>query len=198
MKYSLRKSFSSRRRKETQDDDHHSPHIDPNVRTNSISNLVKSNQSKSFLRRRRHSSSPPPSSSPDTAKLKACEHTYNNHICHEEDDDDNDDDPFSSSSKTKSRVRPLDKLTNQIRKSFRNTLTRQRSRLESTNSNKRLIMKKNGENLPADPIMPPISTGLTSPINISAPATLKTENEKTKVSPKRCKAPLAPTHMYQS
>ncbi|CAF3789348.1 unnamed protein product [Rotaria magnacalcarata] len=66
MKYSLRKSFSYRRRKEPLDDDHTNPRIDTHGLSNSNSNLVKSNQSKSFLRRqRRYSSSPPARSSPD-------------------------------------------------------------------------------------------------------------------------------------
>src|SRR5688572_30607098 len=64
MKYSLRKSFSYRRRKESHDDEHVNPRIDQNTVSNS--NLVKASQSKSFLRRRRrYSSSPPPSSPPD-------------------------------------------------------------------------------------------------------------------------------------
>ncbi|CAF2333983.1 unnamed protein product [Rotaria sp. Silwood2] len=203
MKYSLRKSFSSRRRKEIPDDDHIYPRIDPNGFSNSNSNLVKSNQSKSFLRRRRRcsssSSSPPPpapSSSSDKTKLKVSDHAYNNHINHIDGDDD--DDPFSPPSDTKTRVRPLDKLTHQIRKSFRNTITRQRPRLESTNSNKHLILKKHDDNLPVDTTMSPISTGLTSPIVLLKETTSTNENDKPKISPKRRKAPLAPTHMSQS
>ncbi|CAF0786124.1 unnamed protein product [Rotaria sordida] len=198
MKYSLRKSFSSRRQKEIVDDDHLYPRIDPNGFSNSNSNLVKSKQSKSFLRQRRRcsSSSPPPSSLSDRTKLKTSEHANNNHMNHVDGDDD--DDPFSLSSNTKTRVRPLDKLTYQIRKSFRNTLTRQRPRLESTNSNKHLILKKHDDNLPVETIIPPISTGLTSPIVLPNETTSTKENEKIKISPKRRKAPLAPTHIYQS
>lgn len=194
MKYSLRKSFSFRRRKNLphDDDDHHNTRIDQNICSNSNSNLVKGNQSKTFLRRRRCSSSSPPpppslSSSITTnkTKSKASKQLYNNHI----DDDDDDDDPFSSSNNP--RMRPLDKLTYQIRKSFRNTLTRQRPRLESNNSNKRLISTANDENRPVNLV----STGLTSPI-ISLTETVLPD--KSKAVPKRRKAPLAPTHINQS
>jgi hypothetical protein len=194
MKYSLRKSFGYRRRKEIHDDDHVNPRIEHNVCSNSNSNLVKTNQSKKFLRRRRrYSSSPPPPSSPDRTKSKKSEHPYNNHI----NDADDDDDPFSPSSNTSTRIRPLDKLTYQIRKSFRNTLTR-RSRLESTNSNKRLIFNTNDKNRPVNPIDPSISTGLTSPIISSTQTKLSNDKEKIKAPQKRRKAPLAPTHMNQS
>lgn len=195
MKYSLRKSFSFRRRKNLphDDDDHHNTRIDQNICSNSNSNLVKGNQSKTFLRRRRCSSSSPPpppslSSSITTnkTKSKASKQLYNNHI---DDDDDDDDDPFSSSNNP--RMRPLDKLTYQIRKSFRNTLTRQRPRLESNNSNKRLISTANDENRPVNLV----STGLTSPI-ISLTETVLPD--KSKAVPKRRKAPLAPTHINQS
>jgi hypothetical protein len=199
MKYSLRKSFSYRRRKEIHDDDNVNPRIDQNGCSNSNSNLVKENQSKKFLRRRRrYSSSPPPPSSPDKIKTKSkkSEHPYNNHI----NDADDDDDPFSSSSSSNanSRVRPFDKLTYQIRKSFRNTLTRQRPRLESTNSNKRLILNTNDENRPENPVNSPVSTGLTSPMISLTETKLSNEKEKIKSSPKRRKAPLAPIHMNQS
>jgi len=197
MKYSLRKSFSSRRRKEIHDDDHVNPRIDQNVCSNSNSNLVKTNQSKNFLtRRRRYSSSPPPPASPDKTKSKTSAHRYSNHI--NDADDDDDDDPFSSSANENTRLRPFDKLTYQIRKSFRNTLTRQRSRLESTNSNKRLIFNKNDENRQVNSINPPMSTGLTSPMISSAEATPLNEKEKKETLPKRRKAPLAPIHMNQS
>jgi hypothetical protein len=193
MKYSLRKSFSFRRRKEIHDDDHVNPRIDQNGCSNSNSNLVKTNQSKNFLtRRRRYSSSTPPPASPDQTKSKTCAHRYNNHI---NDADDDDDDPFSSSANENTRLRPFDKLTYQIRKSFRNTLTRQRSRLESTNSNKRLIFNTNDENQPVNPIM---STGLTSPISLPTETTSSNEKDKIKAPPKRRKAPLAPTHINQS
>jgi len=196
MKYSLRKSFNYRRRKEIHDDDHVNPRIDQNGCSNSNSNLVKVNQSKNFLtRRRRYSSSPPPPSSPDKTKSKASAHPYNNHI---NDDDDDDDDPFSSSDNANTRLRPFDKLTYQIRKSFRNTLTRQRPRLESTNSNKRLIFNKTDENRSVNPINPPMSTGLTSPMISSTETTLLNEKEKKEAPPKRRKAPLAPIHMNQS
>jgi hypothetical protein len=190
MKYSLRKSFSYRRRKDIHHDDHVNPRIDQHSGSNS--NLVKSNQSKTFLRRgRRYSSSPPPpSSSPNRTKSKPSEHPYNNHV---NDDDDDDNDPFSSSLNANTRLRPLDKLTDQIRKSFRNTLTR-RSRLESTNSNKRLIFNTNDEN---QPVNPTISTGLTSPISLSTETTSSNEKDKIKAPPKRRKAPLAPTHINQ-
>jgi hypothetical protein len=195
MKYSLRKSFSFGRRKEIRDDDHVNTRIDQNVCSNSNSNLVKNNQSKTFLRRRRrYSSSPPPSPSPNKTKSRTSEHPYNNHI----NDDDDDDDPFSSSGNTNTRVRPLDKLTNQIRKSFRNTLTRQRSRLESTNSNKRLILKTNDENRPVSSTDPSISTGLTSPIISVVETSISDEKIKIKTPQKRRKAPLAPTHINQS
>jgi hypothetical protein len=192
MKYSLRKSFNSRRRKDIHHDDPVNPRIDQHSGSNS--NLVKSNQSKTFLRRgRRYSSSPPPpSSSPNRTKSKASEHPYNNHV--NDDDDDDNNDPFSSSSNANTRLRPFDKLTDQIRKSFRNTLTRQRSRLESTNSNKRLISNTNDENRPVNPIM---STGLTSPISLSTETTSSNEKDKIKAPPKRRKAPLAPTHINQ-
>ena len=154
MKYSFRKSFRSRRRKETHSDDHIYPRIEANGCSNSNLNLVKPMKSKSFLQRqRRQSSSSPP---PDEIKTKVFEPRYDTHS------EDDDDDPFSSSTKT--RPRPLDRLTNQLRKSFRNTLTRQRSRLESTNSNKRLIATKPNEN----PVLHPfLSTGLTSPLPVS-------------------------------
>ena len=197
MKYSLRKSFSFRRRKEIVDDEPINQRIDQNNCSNSNSNLVKTKQSKKFsTRQRRYSSSPPPSSSsPDKikTKTKASTHPYNNHI-----DDDDDDDPFSPSSDINNRVRPLDKLTYQIRKSFRNTLTRQRSRLESNNSNKRLILNSIDENRPVNPIDASISTGLTSPITSATETISLNEKEKTKAPPKRRKAPLAPTHMNQS
>ncbi|CAF3347108.1 unnamed protein product [Rotaria sp. Silwood1] len=205
MKYSLRKSFSSRRQTEIPDDDHIYPRIDPNGFSNSNSNLVKTNQSKSFLRRRRRYSSssspppPPPSSSLDNTKLKASEHAHNTHISHVDGTAaDDDDDPFSPPSNTKTRVRPLDKLTYQLRKSFRNTLTRQRPRLESTNSNKHLILKKHDDNVPVNTTISAISTGLTSPIVLSKETASTNENEKLKISPKRRKAPLAPTHIPQS
>jgi hypothetical protein len=198
MKYSLRKSFNYRRRKEIHDDDHVNPRIDQNGCSNSNSNLVKANQSKNFLtRRRRYSSSPPPPSSPDKTKSKASAHRYNNHI-NDDDDDDDDDDPFTSSDNANTRLRPFDKLTYQIRKSFRNTLTRQRPRLESTNSNKRLIFNKTDENRSVNPINPPMSTGLTSPMISSTETTLLNEKEKKEAPPKRRKAPLAPIHMNQS
>jgi hypothetical protein len=180
MKYSLRRSFNSRRRKEIVDDDdnHTCPRIDTNDSSNSNLNLVKPVKSKSFLqRRRRYSSSSPVPVSPDKMKSLVFEPRYDTHY---------DDDPFSSS--INPRVHPFDRLTYQIRKSFRNTLTRQRSRLESTNSNKGLIFNKNDEY----PILYPISTGLTSPL------TIPIENEKMKSSLKRRKAPLAPTHINQS
>ena len=208
MKYSLRKSFSFRRRKNRHhdDDDHPNTRIDQNICSNSNSNLVKGNQSKKFSRRRRCSSSSPPppppslSSSTTTAaanktKSKASKQLYNNHI-DDDDDADGDDDPFSSSNNT--RMRPLDKLTYQIRKSFRNTLTRQRPRLESNNSNKRLISTTNDENRPVNPIVTPVSTGLTSPIISLTETVLSDEKEKSKAVTKRRKAPLAPTHINQS
>jgi hypothetical protein len=180
MKYTLRKSFSFHRRKETQDDDQICPRIDTNGCSTSNSNLVKPVKSKSFLqRRRRHSSSPSPPP-PDKIKAKVFEPRYDTHS---NDGDEDDDQPFSSL--INSRVRPFDRLTHQIRKSFRNTLTRQRSRLESTNSNKRLVPDKNNENQIPYPIA---STGLTSPL------TLTIENNPVK----RRKAPLAPTQMNQS
>ncbi|CAF4654137.1 unnamed protein product, partial [Rotaria magnacalcarata] len=80
------------------------------------SNLVKSNQSKSFLRRqRRYSSSPPARSSPDRTSSKSSDHGYNNHMnyVHDDDVDYDNDDPFSLASNTKTRVRPFDRLTNQ-------------------------------------------------------------------------------------
>jgi hypothetical protein len=159
MKYSLRKSFSSRRRKEIPDDDHVYPRIDANACSNSNSNLVKPVKSKSFLRRQRRSSSPPPTSqSSDQIKSKVFEPRHDGQS-------DDDDEPFSSSRNPPTR--PLDRLTYQLRKSFRRSLPRQRSRLESINSNKRLISKKNEENQTQIPILPPtISTGLTSPLTI--------------------------------
>jgi len=178
MKYSLRKSFSYRRRKEIHDDDHVQSRIDTNACSNSNLNLVKPVKSKNFLQLRSSSSQ-----STDKIKSKVFEPRYDIHS----NDEDDEDDPFSSS--RNSRTRPLDRLTHQIRKSFRNTLTRQRSRLESTNSNKRLLLNKNEE----FPILhPTISTGLTSPLPILI------ENEQIKSSVKRKQAPLAPTQMSQS
>lgn len=203
MKYSLRKSFSFGRRKNLHqdDDDHPNARIDQNISSNSNSNLVKSNQSKPFLRRRRRCSSsspPPPGSLSSTAvnksKSKASKHPYNNHLDDDYDNEDDDDDPFSSINQR--RMRPLDKLTYQIRKSFRNTLTRQRPRLESNNSNKRLISTGNDENRPVNPTL--VSTGLTSPIISLTETSLADEKEKSKAVPKRRKAPLAPTHINQS
>lgn len=206
MKYSLRKSFHFRRRKDLHDDDDHfNARIDQNTCSNSNSNLVKANQSKTFLRRRRcsSSSSPPPpplqsssSSTTTTAaaankiKLKTSKHPYNNHIDDVDEDDDDDDDPFSSS--TNPRMRPLDKLTYQIRKSFRNTLTRQRPRLESNNSNKRLISTTTDENRPVN------TTDLPSPIISLPETTIPDGKEQPQAVPKRRRAPLAPTHISQS
>jgi len=191
MKYSLRKSLNYRRRKETHDDDHVDPRIDANGCSNSNSNLVKPVKSKNFLQRqRRYSPSLPPQSS-DQIKSKVFEPRYDAHLNDDNDDDDDDDDPFSSSINT--RTRTLDRLTYQIRQSFRNTLTRQRLRLESTNSNKRLILNKNNENQTKIPILhPTISTGLTSPLTISI------ENEQIKGLVKRKKTPLISTQMDQS
>jgi hypothetical protein len=196
MKYSLRKSFSYRRKKEIPDDDHINARLDSNGGSNSNLTLVKPNQSKKILgRRRRYSSSPPPPSSPVKTKSKASGHPYNNHI---NDEDDDDDDPFASSPDDNKRLRPLDKLTYQIRKSFRNTLTRQRPRIESTNSNKRLILNATDENRPVIPVDSSISTGLTSPIVYSIETTVSNDKDKIKAPPKRRKAPLAPTHMNHS
>jgi hypothetical protein len=191
MKYSLRKSFSYRRRKDVPEDDHVYPRIDANGCSNSNSNLVKPNQSKSFLRRRRRCSAspPPPPLSPDKTQSKTCEHRYSNHINYEDDEDD----PFTSSTNPNTNIRPFNKLTNQIRKSFRNTLTRQRPRIESTNSNKHLIFNTNDENRPINPI----STGLTSQM-ISTVEITSNDKDKIKVPPKRRKAPLAPTQMNKS
>ncbi|CAF0799925.1 unnamed protein product [Adineta steineri] len=198
MKYSLRKSFSCRRRKENHDDDHVNPRTtEPNGGSNSNSNLVKSNQSKSFLRRRRrYSSSPPPASSPTRTKSKTSELPYNNHI-NDDEDDDADNDPFALSPNINTPARPLNKLADQIRKSFRGTLTR-RSRLESTNSNKRLILNTNDENRPMPVILSPITTGLTSPMILPAEPIFTDEKDKLKTPKKRRKAPLAPTHMNHS
>jgi hypothetical protein len=190
MKYSLRKSFNSRRRrKEIPDDDHIYPRIDANGCSNSNSNLVKPVKSKSFLQRqRRHSSSPPSTSqSSDKNKSKVFEPRYDVHS----NDDEDDEDPFSSSENTPTR--PFDRLTYQIRKSFRNTLSRPRSRIESTNSNKRLLLNKKNENQKQIPILPPaISTGLTSPLPIAV------QNNHLKTSVKQRKAPVASTQMNQS
>ncbi|UJR33936.1 hypothetical protein I4U23_021355 [Adineta vaga] len=200
MKYSLRKSFNSRRRKDIRNDDQINPRSDHPTGSNSNSNLVKSNQSKSFLRRRRrYSASPPRPSSPIIMKTKTIEHPYNNHI-----NDDDDDDPFSSSTNSNARIHPFNKLTDQIRKSFRNTLTRQRPRLESNNSSKRLIFNTNDENRPVNLLTSSITTGLTSPITLPTEKTTTTTTTTTNPSdnikppPKRRKAPLAPTHMNQS
>jgi len=183
MKNSLRKSFTYRRRKETHDDNHVYTTIDTNTCSNSNSNLVKPVKSKSFLQRRSSSSSPPA----DETKSKVFEPRHDIHSNDDDDDDDDNDDPFTSS--INSRTRPFDRLTYQIRKSFRNTLTRQRSRLESTNSNKRLIFKKTDENQKEFPILhPTITTGLTSPLIIP----IKNESVKQK------NAPLAPTQMNPS
>lgn len=187
MKYSLRKSFSYRRRKETHDDDHVYPRLDTNGYSNSNSNLVKPAKSRKFLQRQRRSSSPIPS---DQIKSKVFEPRYD---IYSNDENENDDDPFSSTTTataTKTRPRPLDRLTNQIRKSFRNTLSRPRPRLESNNSNKHLIPNKNDaeQQQQHTQLYPMLSTGLTSPL-------IKPEEDE---KPKRRKAPLAPTHMNQS
>ncbi|CAF1310950.1 unnamed protein product [Rotaria sordida] len=184
MKNSFRKSFSYRLRKKTHSDDHVYPRIDTNNCSNSKLNLVKPIKSKSFLqlRRRRRSSSSslppplPPSSSSDQIKSTVFEPRYDIH-----------DDPISSS--INSHSHPFDRLTYQIRKSFRNTLRRQRSRLGSINSNKQLILNKNDEN---PLIYPIISTGLTSPL------TIKIDDNNNNNNKKQRKAPLAPTHMNQS
>lgn len=195
MKYSLRKSLSSRRPKDTADDDPTHARLDH--RTGSNSNLVKSNPSKSFLRRRRrYSVSPPRSPSPTKPPgVIASKHPYNNHV-NDVDDDDDPNDPFSPSSNAVTRVRPFDKLTDQIRKSFRSTLTRQRSRLESNNSNKRLILNATDENRPVENLIAPLTTGLTSPIILPSDPTCAPD--KIKLPPKRRKAPLAPTHINHS
>jgi hypothetical protein len=166
MKYSLRKSFNARRRKEIPSDDPIYPRIDANGCSNSNSNLVNPVKSKSSRR----------CSSSDKNKSKVFEPRYD---VPSNDDDDDDDEPFSSSENT--RTRPFDRLTYQIRKSFRNTLTRH----ESPNSNLRLISNKNDENSQKIPILPPtISTGLTSPLPISV------ENDHTKTLVKRKKTSL--------
>ena len=153
MKYTLRKSFSFHRRKGSHDIH---PSIETNDSSNSNLNLVKPVKSKSFLqRRRRHSSSP--SSSSDKTKSKVFEPRCDMHS-----NDEDDDEPFSSLTNT--RTGPFDRLTYRIRQSFRNILTRQRSRLESINSKKRLIMEKNDQN---QVLYPLASTGLTSPLIMS-------------------------------
>ncbi|UJR13416.1 hypothetical protein I4U23_000431 [Adineta vaga] len=186
MKYSLRKSFSYRRRKETHDDEYVYPRLDANGCSNSNLNLVKPVKSKKFLQRQRRSSSP---ISTNQTKSKVFEPRYD---IYSNDDNDADDDPFTSTKTT--RPRPFDRLTNQLRKSFRNTLTRPRTRLESNTSNKRLIFNKNDteNHLQHATLYPTLSTGLTSPLIIP------NANEQSKISTKRRKAPLAPTHMNQS
>ncbi|CAF3837347.1 unnamed protein product [Rotaria sp. Silwood1] len=178
MTNTLRKSFRYRLRKKTHSDDHVYPCIDTNDCSNSKLNLVKPVKSKNFLQRRRqrrHSSS-----SSEQAKSKVFEPRYDIHY-------NSDDDPFSSSINSYSH--PFDRLTSQIRKSFRNTLRRQRSRFGSNNSNKHLILNKNDEN----PIFyPKLSTGLTSPLIITI------DNDKKQFPIKQRKAPLAPTHINQS
>ncbi|CAF2864601.1 unnamed protein product [Rotaria sp. Silwood2] len=190
MQNSLRKSFRYRLRKKPHTDDHVYPRIDANDCSNSKLNLVKPVKSKSFLqrRRRRHrsSSSSPlsPLSSSEQAKSKVFEPRYDIHY-------NSDDDPFPSSINPHSR--PFDRLTYQIRKSFRNTLRRQRPRFGSTNSNNHLILNKNDENQILNPILyPKLSTGLTSPLTIT------NDNDKKQFQKKQRKAPLAPTHMNQS
>ena len=203
MKYSLRKSFSYRRRVEL-DDEHTSPRLDANGCSNSNLNLVKSKKkTKNFLqRRRRFSSSPPPPSPPpivpeqSKSKSKLSEPRYSHHI-NIDDENDDDDDPFTSA-KTANRVRPIDRLTYQLRKSFRGTLTRQRTRLESNNSNKRLLFNRNESNPPVTPsIVPSMSTGLSSQF-IAPVEPVSNEANKIKAPAKRRKAPLAPSHMHPS
>ena len=196
----LRNSFRLRRRKHIRDDEQSRPRIDSNGYSNSNSNLVKPKQSKSFLRRRRRrysSSSPPSLLSHDVTQLKTDDYSHCNRINHIDDDDD-DDDPFSTLSNAETPIHPLGKLTYRIRKSFRNSLTRQRSRLESTNSKKHLIVKKHDENIAVETVTSPISTGLTSPIAYSIETAPSTENNKIKISSKRRKAPLAPSLLSQS
>jgi hypothetical protein len=173
MKYSLRKSFNARRRKEIPDDDHIYPRIDGNICSNSNSNLVNPVKSKSFLQRQQRCSTS------DKNKSKVFEPRYDAHSC----GDDDEDEPFSSSENT--RIRPFDRITYQLRKSFRNTLTRRRSRFESINSDKHLILDKKDETPQTIPILPPtISTGLTSPLTISV------ENDPGKIPIKRKKPPI--------
>ena len=214
MKYSLRKSFNSRRRVEL-DDEHASPRLDANGCSSSNSNLVKTKKNtKNFLqRRRRFSSSPPPPSPPPPivpaqsksksknktktkTKTTASEPRYSNHI-NVDDENEDEDDAFTSST-TANRVRPIDRLTNQLRKSFRGTLTRQRSRLESNNSNKRLLFNRNDSNPPvSQSIVASVSTGLSSQF-ISPVEPVSNESNKIKAPSKRRRAPLAPSHMQQS
>lgn len=96
MKHSLRKSFSLRRGKK---------HRDVDLR-NSDSNLVKPVKSP----KRRSSSS---SSSLDRNKTKVFEPRYD---IHSSDDEDNNDNRQLVSSSTK--LRPLNRLTDRIRRSF--------------------------------------------------------------------------------
>ena len=209
MKYSLRKSFNSRRQNETTDDEHVYPRLDPNGFSTSNSNLVKKDKkkNKSFLRRnRRYSSSPPPPSPPlssvtktvniEKSKSKTLESGYSSHI---NDDNEDDDDPFTTATtNNNNRTRPFDRLTYQIRKSFRNTLTRQRSRLESSNSNKRLLFKTNESQRPSELLISPISTGITSQIVASSTLPSIETPQISVTTKKRRRAPLAPSQIQQS
>ena len=144
MKYSLRKSFNHhrRRRKENSDDDDKNS-IYPKIDTNSCSNLVKPIKSKKFLRHQSSSSSPIRSN--DKNKSKVFEPRYDVQS-------DSDDEPFSTSINLPKRS--FERLTHQIRKSFRNTLTRKNSNLNKTNNNQTQFSI----------LYPYISTGLTSPL----------------------------------
>lgn len=172
MKYSLRKSFSFRRRRETLDDDQTSPKLESTTNSTSNSNLFPTKKSnKTFL-----------SHSQSTNKNKSKLFEPRSDI----QSNDDDDEPFINS-----HQRPFDRFTSQIRRSFRNTLHRPRPRLASTNSHKHLIFNTNEDNptqIPPPPTLyPNISTGL------SCPMTEPTENSELKPSTKRRRAPLPPT-----
>ena len=139
MKYSFRKSFSSRRRrKDLPDVDLRN---DNPICSNSNSNLVNP------VKRKTRRSLP----SFDGHKSEVFEPRYDVHSSGDEDDDENNQ-PFSSSS-SNFRLRPFDRLTHQIRQSFRRTRREQaptRSKLDDENGIS---------------ILPPtISIGLTSPL----------------------------------
>ena len=165
MKSSLRKSFRSSLRRMKTTTDHETMPLHTNDHLNSNSNLMKPVEPRSFLRGRRrrgrrHSSPSSPTheaASTNRMKSKVFEPRYENHLSEEN--------PFSSANQ--SRLRPLDRLTDQLRRSFRNTLRRPRSRLESVKVNQSLVSQKQDDFLTSNFIYPPISIGLTSPMTKS-------------------------------
>lgn len=139
MKYSFRKSFSSRRRRRRREDDDDLRNANP-ICSNSNSNLV--NPVKKKTRR----------SSPtfDETKSKVFEPRYDVHSSDDEEEEEEKNQPFSSSSK----LRSFHRLTHQIRQSFRKTRRQQTPR-----------SKLDDDQNPISILPPTISIGLTSPLS---------------------------------